>query len=78
VTELKAYAGEYHSDELDVSYTVVLLPEGSLQRLEQFCRAEMPRYMQPSKIHVHASLPRTSTGKFDLRAAEAAVKVTTT
>jgi len=52
---------------------VVLVEGGSLQRLERFCRTEMPRYMQPSKFHVHDELPRTATGKFDLRAAEAAV-----
>jgi len=52
---------------------VVLVDGGSLQRLERFCRTEMPRYMQPSKFHVHDVLPRTATGKFDLRAAEAAV-----
>ena len=51
---------------------VVLTEEGSLQRLEKFCRTEMPRYMQPSRFHVHEELPRTATGKFDLRAAEAA------
>lgn len=53
---------------------VVLTEGGSVQRLERFCRTEMPRYMQPSKIHVHEDLPRTATGKFDLRAAETAVQ----
>jgi hypothetical protein len=34
-TELQAYAGEYHSDELDVSYTVAVLPEGGLAILRK-------------------------------------------
>ncbi len=29
-TDLKAYAGEYRSDELDARYTVVVMPEGGL------------------------------------------------
>lgn len=48
---------------------VVLRPEGTLERLEEFCRAELPRYMQPSRIEVRTDLPRTSSGKHDLRAA---------
>jgi acyl-coenzyme A synthetase/AMP-(fatty) acid ligase len=53
---------------------VVLTDGGSLQRLERFCKSEMPRYMQPTKLYVHEQLPRTATGKFDLRAAEEAVR----
>ena len=53
---------------------VVLLPGRTPERLNAFCRTEMPRYMQPKRIHVHESLPRTSSGKFDLRAAEASVR----
>ena len=34
-TELMAYAGEYHSDELDASYTVVLTLEGGLAVLRK-------------------------------------------
>lgn len=48
---------------------VVLKPEGTLERLEEFCRAELPRYMQPSRIEVRPELPRTSSGKHDIRAA---------
>jgi amino acid adenylation domain-containing protein len=48
---------------------VVLKPEGTLGHLEEFCRAELPRYMQPSRILVRAELPRTSSGKHDVRAA---------
>ena len=29
------------------------------------CRRNMPPYMVPAEIHVHQSLPRTGTGKFD-------------
>jgi amino acid adenylation domain-containing protein len=48
---------------------VVLVEEGDPERLEAFCVAELPRYMQPSRIDVRRSLPRTSSGKFDIRAA---------
>lgn len=47
---------------------VVLKEDGALERLEEFCRAELPRYMQPSRIEVRTELPRTSSGKHDLRA----------
>ncbi len=45
---------------------VVLRPEGSLDRLQQFCGRELPRYMQPGRIVVLPDLPRTATGKYDL------------
>jgi amino acid adenylation domain-containing protein len=48
---------------------VVLAETGDPERLEAFCEAELPRYMQPSRIDVRPSLPRTSSGKFDVRAA---------
>jgi acyl-CoA synthetase (AMP-forming)/AMP-acid ligase II len=48
---------------------VVLADGGSLDALEAFCRAELPRYMQPSRIEIRAELPRTSSGKHDLNAA---------
>jgi acyl-CoA synthetase (AMP-forming)/AMP-acid ligase II len=49
---------------------VVLKPKGDAGRLQRFCRAELPRYMQPARIEVMAGLPRTSSGKFDLREAQ--------
>jgi len=49
---------------------VVLTPTGDAGRLQRFCRAELPRYMQPARIDVMPALPRTSSGKFDLRAVE--------
>jgi len=55
---------------------VVLVPGGALERLEAFCRAELPRYMQPSRFETPAELPRTTSGKYDpvaLRAAHDAV-----
>jgi acyl-coenzyme A synthetase/AMP-(fatty) acid ligase len=48
---------------------VVLADGGSLELLEAFCHAELPRYMQPSRIEVRPELPRTSSGKHDLNAA---------
>jgi acyl-CoA synthetase (AMP-forming)/AMP-acid ligase II len=48
---------------------VVLADGGSLELLEAFCHAELPRYMQPSRIEARPQLPRTSSGKHDLNAA---------
>jgi amino acid adenylation domain-containing protein len=48
---------------------VVLDDGGALDLLDAFCRAELPRYMQPSRIEVRPELPRTSSGKHDLNAA---------
>ena len=49
---------------------VVLTDGGDRDRLEAFCAAELPRYMQPSRIDVRPSLPRTASGKFDIGAAQ--------
>jgi acyl-CoA synthetase (AMP-forming)/AMP-acid ligase II len=45
---------------------VVLRPGGDLERLEKFCRAELPRWMQPSRFVVHERMPRMPNGKHDL------------
>lgn len=45
---------------------VVLAELGSLERLERFARSELPRYMQPARIHAVASLPRLASGKYDV------------
>lgn len=50
---------------------VVLAVGGSLERLEAFCKNELPRYMQPSRYETAESLARTSSGKFDPRAYDA-------
>jgi acyl-coenzyme A synthetase/AMP-(fatty) acid ligase len=47
---------------------VALAPEGSLPKLQHFCRAELPRHMQPARIEVCASLPRLPSGKYDFDA----------
>jgi acyl-CoA synthetase (AMP-forming)/AMP-acid ligase II len=47
---------------------VVLTDGGQLDRLTEFCAAEMPRYMQPARIEVRSSLPRTHSGKYDVAA----------
>jgi amino acid adenylation domain-containing protein len=49
---------------------VVLRTGGSLDRLTAFSRREMPRYMQPTRIEVQSSLPRTSSGKHDIEGTE--------
>jgi amino acid adenylation domain-containing protein len=48
---------------------VVLVDGGSVELLEAFCHAELPRYMQPSRIEARPALPRTNSGKHDLNAA---------
>lgn len=53
--------------EAIVAY-VVLKEGGALDRLRKFCRAEMPRYMQPTRIEVREFLPRNANGKHDLLA----------
>jgi hypothetical protein len=46
-----------------------VLSEGStLDALQKFAGTELPRYMQPARFEVHASLPRTSSGKHDPKA----------
>jgi len=49
---------------------VVLKENGSTDALHKFCRAELPTYLQPGRFEARDSLPRTSSGKFDLRAAQ--------
>jgi acyl-CoA synthetase (AMP-forming)/AMP-acid ligase II len=47
---------------------VVLRPDGSLQQLQRFCRAELPRHMQPARYEVREQLPRLPSGKYDMEA----------
>jgi amino acid adenylation domain-containing protein len=44
---------------------VVLGERGSLERLQQYCLAELPRYMQPARIDVRPALARLPSGKHD-------------
>jgi len=50
---------------------VVLVEGATANALQRFCKMELPRYMQPARIETRAALPRTTSGKFDLRAAQA-------
>jgi acyl-CoA synthetase (AMP-forming)/AMP-acid ligase II len=45
---------------------VALNPNGSIEALKKYCRAELPAYAQPARFEVHASLPRTTSGKHDV------------
>ena len=47
---------------------VVMRPDGSLDALADFCRRELPTYMQPSRFDVRPSLERTHSGKYDIEA----------
>ncbi|MEX1181759.1 MAG: AMP-binding protein, partial [Gemmatimonadota bacterium] len=54
---------------------VVLAPDGALQTLRQYCRAELPRYMQPNEITALTDLPKLANGKHDLHALRDALAV---
>ena len=47
---------------------VVLTDEASVEGLVKFCRAELPRYMQPSRVVPVEEIPRLPNGKHDLAA----------
>ena len=47
---------------------VSLRPGGSVQSIKRYCGGELPRYMQPSRIVVLATLPRGPAGKYDFEA----------
>lgn len=51
---------------------VVLAEQGTLERLESFCRVELPRYMQPARIVPCPEILRTTSGKYDVRAMQQA------
>lgn len=48
-----------------IAHVVLAGGDGSLERLQAFCRTELPRYMQPARIEVRDALPRTASGKHD-------------
>src|SRR5690606_1221489 len=45
---------------------VVLKGGGSIVDLKEFCRAELPRYMQPNEIAALTEIPKLPNGKHDL------------
>lgn len=47
---------------------VVLAQHGSLERLVEFSRLELPRYMQPARVIAVDMLPRLASGKYDVNA----------
>jgi acyl-CoA synthetase (AMP-forming)/AMP-acid ligase II len=51
--------------DLVVAY-VVLAGGGSPERLRHYCRVELPRYLLPARFEIRASLPRLSSGKYDV------------
>jgi amino acid adenylation domain-containing protein len=54
---------------------VVLRAGGALDRLEAFCRRELPRHMVPTRIELREVLPRLASGKYDLSRVRAALAV---
>ncbi len=51
---------------------VVLAPGGSAERLDRYCRVELPRHMQPARVVTLGALPRLASGKYDLPGLRAA------
>lgn len=47
---------------------VRLRQDGAVPAIKRHCAAELPRYMQPSRIVTLAALPRGPTGKYDFEA----------
>lgn len=52
---------------------ITLAPGGSVARLRAFCKAELPRHMQPARYQVEEDLPRVPNGKYDVTAIRAQV-----
>jgi acyl-CoA synthetase (AMP-forming)/AMP-acid ligase II len=53
---------------------VVLTESGTTDAVQRFCKTELPPYLHPSRVEARSELPRTSSGKFDLRATQSAGK----
>lgn len=47
---------------------VSLADSGSKRELERFCRTELPRHMQPTRIELRETLARLASGKYDMDA----------
>jgi amino acid adenylation domain-containing protein len=47
---------------------VVLAAGATVERLTAWCRAELPRHLQPARFAVRDALPRNASGKFDFQA----------
>jgi amino acid adenylation domain-containing protein len=50
---------------------VVLVAEGSLERLKLYCGRELPRHLQPARIEVRDAMPLLPSGKHDVAALKA-------
>ena len=51
---------------------VVLKPDGKIERLKRYCKAELPEYSQPSEFLVRTEMPRLASGKYDIDSLTAA------
>jgi len=47
---------------------VVLVPNGSLERLKAYCGRELPRHLQPARLEVRDAMPLLPSGKHDVAA----------
>ena len=47
---------------------VVLVPNGSLERLKVYCGRELPRHLQPARLEVRDAMPLLPSGKHDVAA----------
>lgn len=68
----EAVAGGVADESGDTAIVVHVVPAEpatfATDALLTFCRREMPAYMVPKSVQVHASLPRTGSGKVDRKA----------
>jgi len=47
---------------------VVLVPNGSIERLKAYCGRELPRHLQPARLEVRDAMPLLPSGKHDVAA----------
>lgn len=67
ITEAVAAGEDDASRGQRVVAWVVMAPGGTLHQLQQYCRAELPAYMQP-RLEARDRLPRLPSGKYDVAA----------
>jgi amino acid adenylation domain-containing protein len=68
VSEAAAVIVEASSEDGEAELHAFCMTDGtavSSSELVAWCRARLPGYMMPAKLHVMDALPRTSTGKID-------------
>jgi amino acid adenylation domain-containing protein len=68
ITEGVVLAEDDESRGARLVAVVVLEPDGDAEQLRAFAAVELPRHLQPSRIHAVAEIARTPSGKYDTAA----------